>query len=131
MPIRVEPKVYFAAERTFLSWLEFSIILGTISAALLNFGEDYITLSSSWAFTILAASALLYSLVLYIWRVDKIRKRRDVKRVYYEKWGPTVLGVGLVLAVLTNFALRVRQDGFMAPDHDFGKGGYGRVGDEL
>lgn len=38
VPVRVEPKVFFAAERTFLSWLEFSIILGSIAATLLNFG---------------------------------------------------------------------------------------------
>ncbi|KAL2831575.1 VTC domain-containing protein [Aspergillus pseudoustus] len=116
VPVRVEPKVYFAAERTFLSWLEFSILLGTIAATLLNFGEDYITFACSWAFTILAAVALVYSLMLYIWRVDKIRKRRDVKRVYYEKWGPTVVGVGLVAIMLTNFALRVRQAGFTSRD---------------
>jgi uncharacterized membrane protein YidH (DUF202 family) len=116
VPVRVEPKVYFAAERTFLSWLEFSILLGTIAATLLNFGDDYITFACSWAFTILAAVALIYSLVLYIWRVDKIRKRRDVKRVYYEKWGPTVVGVGLVAIMLTNFVLRVRQTGFTSRD---------------
>ena len=114
VPVRVEPKVYFAAERTFLSWLEFCIILGSIAATLLNFGHDLITFSSAWAFTILAAIALLYSLVLYIRRVDKIRKRRDVKRVYYEKWGPTVLGLGLVLVLLVNFALRIHRGGFMA-----------------
>ena len=109
----MEPKVYFAAERTFLSWLEFSIVLGSIAAALLNFGLDVITFASAWAFTVLAAAALLYSLVLYIRRVDKIRKRRDVKRVYYEKWGPTVLGLGLVLVVLVNFTLRIREGGFL------------------
>lgn len=64
--------------------------------------------------------ALLYSLILYIWRVDKIRKRRDVRRVYYEKWGPTILGGGLVLAVLMNFILRVKQSEFMAPDDGVG-----------
>ncbi|GKZ21476.1 vacuolar transporter chaperone [Aspergillus brasiliensis] len=118
VPVRVEPKVYFAAERTFLSWLEFSILLGTIAATLLNFGEDYITFGSSWAFTVLAAVALLYSLMLYVWRVDKIRKRRDVKRVYYEKWGPTVVGLGLVVIVMVNFGLRARQAGFLAKDGD-------------
>lgn len=126
VPVRVEPKVYFAAERTFLSWLEFSIILGGIAATLLNFGVDSVSLGSSWAFTILAAAALVYSLFLYIWRVDKIRKRRDVKRVYYEKWGPTVLSVGLVVIVLVNFGMRVRAGGFMA-----GEGTPGRHGDEL
>ncbi|KAJ5657755.1 Vacuolar transporter chaperone 4 [Penicillium longicatenatum] len=114
VPVRVEPKVYFAAERTFLSWLEFSIILGGIAATLLNFGVDSITLASSWAFTILAAMALVYSLVLYLWRVDKIRKRRDVKRVYYERWGPTILSLGLVAIVLTNFGFRISAGGFMA-----------------
>ncbi|KAL3480714.1 vacuolar transporter chaperone 4 [Aspergillus californicus] len=118
VPVRVEPKVYFAAERTFLSWLEFSILLGTIAATLLNFGEDYITFACSWAFTVLAAVALVYSLMLYIWRVDKIRKRRDVKRVYYEKWGPTVVGVGMVVIMLTNFVLRIRQAGFTSRDGD-------------
>ncbi|OOF92481.1 hypothetical protein ASPCADRAFT_517870 [Aspergillus carbonarius ITEM 5010] len=126
VPVRVEPKVYFAAERTFLSWLEFSILLGTIAATLLNFGDDYITFASSWAFTVLAAIALLYSLMLYIWRVDKIRKRRDVKRVYYEKWGPTVVGLGLVVIVMVNFGLRARQAGFWAKggrDSDVPHGG--------
>ncbi|PGH01045.1 hypothetical protein GX51_05482 [Blastomyces parvus] len=111
VPVRVEPKVYFAAERTFLSWLEFSIILGSIAAALLNFGRDPVTLASSWAFTALACLSLIYSLLLYMWRVDKIRKRRDVKHVYHEKWGPTVLCVGLLVAVCVNFGLRVKSGG--------------------
>lgn len=116
VPVRVEPKVYFAAERTFLSWLEFSILLGSIAATLLNFGQDNSTLIASWAFTVLAACTLLYSLLLYIWRVDKIRKRRDVKRVYYEKWGPTVLGIGLVVIIFVNFGLKARQTGFWDRD---------------
>ncbi|KAG5289350.1 vacuolar transporter chaperone 4 [Histoplasma ohiense] len=111
VPVRVEPKVYFAAERTFLSWLEFSIILGSIAATLLNFGHDTVTLVSSWVFTILACLSLVYSLLLYMWRVDKIRKRRDVKHIYHEKWGPTVLCVGLLVAVCVNFGLRARSGG--------------------
>lgn len=109
VPVRVEPKVYFAAERTFLSWLEFSIMLGGIASALLNFGNDAIALWSAWAFTVLACLALLYSFMLYLWRVDKIRKRRAVKRVYHEKWGPTVLCAGLVVCVMVNFGLRFKE----------------------
>ncbi|KAL2217731.1 vacuolar transporter chaperone 4 [Thermoascus aurantiacus ATCC 26904] len=126
VPVRVEPKVYFAAERTFLAWLEFSIILGSIAATLLNFGRDAVTLTASWAFTVLAVLALLYSLVLYIWRVDKIRKRRDVKRVYHEKWGPTLLCIGLVVAVAFNFALRMRHGGMM--DDGYDRGHHGKLG---
>ncbi|KAI9761664.1 MAG: hypothetical protein M4579_000898 [Chaenotheca gracillima] len=109
VPVRVEPKVYFAAERTFLAWLEFSIILGSIAATLLNFG-DSISLNSAWAFTIVACLALLYSLGSYVWRLDKIRKRRAVR--YHDAFGPTVLCLGLFTAVAINFGLRVRQDGW-------------------
>ena len=78
----------------------------------------------------LAALALVYSLVLYIWRVDKIRKRRDVKRVYYEKWGPTVVGVGLAVVLLVNFILRARQAEFNARD-DYPGNGQGSDSGEL
>ncbi|KAI9824902.1 MAG: vacuolar transporter chaperone [Thelocarpon impressellum] len=109
VPVRVEPKVFFAAERTFLSWLEFSIILGSIAATLLNFGDD-VSLLSAWAFTGMACAALLYSMVLYLWRVDKIRKRRAVR--YHDRFGPTLLCVGLLAAMGINFGLRVREDGW-------------------
>lgn len=77
VPVRVEPKVQLATERTFLSWLEFSIILGSIAATLLNFG-DPLTLAAAWAFTIVACLSLFYSMGLYMWRVKMIRTRRAV-----------------------------------------------------
>ena len=106
VPVRVEPKVYFAAERTFLSWLEFSIILGSIAATLLNFG-DSISLASAWAFTIVACVALLYSMGLYLWRVQMIRGRRAVR--YHDKWGPSFLCAGLAAAVGISFGIRLSQ----------------------
>lgn len=36
IPVRVEPKVFFANERTFLSWLHFCIVLGGLALGLLN-----------------------------------------------------------------------------------------------
>jgi uncharacterized membrane protein YidH (DUF202 family) len=92
VPVRVEPKVQLATERTFLSWLEFSILIGSIAATLLNFG-DSLSFAAAWAFTIVACIALIYSAVLYLWRVRKIRERRAV--VYHDKWGPTLLCIGL------------------------------------
>ena len=106
VPVRVEPKVYFAAERTFLSWLEFSIILGSIAATLLNFG-DSVSLASAWGFTIVACVALLYSVGLYLWRVRMIRGRRAVR--YHDKWGPSFLCLGLAAAVGISFGIRLSQ----------------------
>ncbi|KAF2135025.1 SPX-domain-containing protein [Dothidotthia symphoricarpi CBS 119687] len=109
VPVRVEPKVQLATERTFLSWLEFSILIGSIAATLLNFG-DGIAFAAAWAFTIIACLALIYSAGLYLWRVRMIKSRRAV--VYHDKWGPTLLCVGLFCAVALSFGFR------------FGKGGY-------
>ncbi|KAJ9659686.1 vacuolar transporter chaperone [Coniosporium apollinis] len=108
VPVRVEPKVFFAAERTFLSWLEFSIILGSIAATLLNFGDN-VSLASAWAFTIVACLSLLYSMGLYLWRSDMIRKRRAV--TYHDKWGPSILCVGLFAAVAVSFGMRLSYGG--------------------
>ncbi|KAI7497163.1 SPX-domain-containing protein [Hortaea werneckii] len=108
VPVRVEPKVSFAAERTFLAWLEFSIILGSIAATLLNFG-DTISLASAWAFTVVAVVALFYSLGLYLWRVRAIKSRRAVD--YHDKWGPSVLCFLLLIAVAISFAYRWAKGG--------------------
>jgi uncharacterized membrane protein YidH (DUF202 family) len=37
--MRIEPKTFFANERTFLSWLHMSVTLGSIAAALLGFSN--------------------------------------------------------------------------------------------
>jgi SPX domain protein involved in polyphosphate accumulation/uncharacterized membrane protein YidH (DUF202 family) len=111
VPVRVEPKVYFAAERTFLSWLEFSIIIGSIAATLLNFGDD-VSLVSAWGFTIVACAALVYSVIIYWLRVQMIRKRRASVSRYYDKWGTTALCVGLIGATVVTFVFRIREDGW-------------------
>jgi SPX domain protein involved in polyphosphate accumulation/uncharacterized membrane protein YidH (DUF202 family) len=109
VPVRVEPKVQLATERTFLSWLEFSILIGSIAATLLNFG-DGLAFAAAWAFTIIACIALFYSAGLYLWRVRKIRERRAV--VYHDKWGPTLLCIGLLIAVSVSFGLRIGKGGY-------------------
>jgi SPX domain protein involved in polyphosphate accumulation/uncharacterized membrane protein YidH (DUF202 family) len=111
VPVRVEPKVYFANERTFLSWLEFSIYLGSIAATLLNFGDDA-SLLSAWGFTIVASIALLYSVGIYYLRVEMIRKRRANVARYYDKYGPTFLCIGLLAATIVNFVFKIREDGW-------------------
>ena len=43
LPVKVEPKVSFANERTFLSWLHFTVVLGGLAVGLLNFGDKVVT----------------------------------------------------------------------------------------
>ena len=107
--MRVEPKVFFAVERTFLEWFQISILFSGIAGFLLNFGDN-VSLSASWLFLIVAIASLLYSLIVYLIRVSWLRKRRAAR--YYDKYGPTVLCFLLVLAVAVNFGQRVAHAGW-------------------
>jgi hypothetical protein len=60
IPVRVEPKVFFANERTFLSWLNFSAMLGGLAMGLLNFG-DSIGQICGLLFTLDALGTFLFS----------------------------------------------------------------------
>ncbi|CAI5758403.1 unnamed protein product [Candida verbasci] len=105
LPARVEPKVFFANERTFLSWLNFTVILGSLGVGLLNFG-DYVGRISAGLFTFIAMLTMLYALVTYHWRAKAIRLRGSGP--YDDRFGPTMLCFFLLVAVIVNFILRIR-----------------------
>jgi hypothetical protein len=135
VPVRVEPKVYFAAERTFLGWvsadgtespfffglflrmhanhdvcqLEYSIYISTIAVTLLNFGSHPTRTSFMVAglFTLVAVLSLIYSVVIYLYRGRSIRNRKAAK--YYDRWGPSILAVSLFVAVALNFGFEGRE----------------------
>ena len=109
VPVRVEPKVQFAIERTFLEWLQISILLGGIAGFLLNFG-DSVSVGIAFAFTAVAVVFLLYSLGMYLWRVNNIRERRAVR--YHDKYGTTAICLLLVVSVVINFGKTIAQDGW-------------------
>ncbi|KAF8896475.1 VTC domain-containing protein [Infundibulicybe gibba] len=108
IPIRIEPKVYFAAERTFLKWLNTSVFIGTIATTLLNFvpPEDSRGLISAALFTLCALLAIAYSAGIFLFRAYRLRERR-AEGLYYDKYGPTVLCVILFASLATNIGLRV------------------------
>ncbi|CCL98802.1 uncharacterized protein FIBRA_00807 [Fibroporia radiculosa] len=110
VPVRVEPKVYFAAERTFLKWLHFAIYIGTIATTLLNFIDprDTVGLISAGLFTLTALVAIAYSAIIFVYRALKLRKRH-ADGMYYDKYGPTVLSLFLVGALGISVVLRLRE----------------------
>ncbi|KAG2222054.1 hypothetical protein INT45_003699 [Circinella minor] len=104
LPVRVEPKVFFANERTFLSWLNFTVVLGGLAMGLLNFG-DRIGRMSAVLFTVIAMGVMVYALYTFHWRATKIRNREAAP--YDDRVGPTVLCIFLLAAILVNFYLRI------------------------
>ncbi|TFK27790.1 SPX-domain-containing protein [Coprinopsis marcescibilis] len=107
VPVRVEPKVYFAAERTFLKWLNNAVFIGTIATALLNFtpSTDTRGLISAAFFTLCALLAIAYSAGIFLFRSYRLRER-SAEGLYYDKFGPTILCGVLFLALATNIGLR-------------------------
>jgi hypothetical protein len=92
-----------------MNQLEYSIYIGTIAMTLLNFGE-HPTASSFWVagiFTLLAILSLCYSVGIYLYRSRSIRNRKAAR--FYDKWGPTVLCVSLLIAVALNFGFEGRE----------------------
>ncbi|KAI8377890.1 VTC domain-containing protein [Radiomyces spectabilis] len=59
--VRVEPKTFFANERTFISWLQFCALLLTVALNLLNFG-DSVSRIVGGIFIGLAAAVAIYAL---------------------------------------------------------------------
>jgi len=112
VPVRIEPKVYFASERTFLKWLHFSIYIGTIATTLLNFIEpgDTHGLIAAAMFTFAALLTMAYSTIVFVYRSLKLRTR-SAEGLYYDKWGPSLLCVVLVAALATNVVLRLMEIG--------------------
>ena len=103
LPIRVEPKVFFANERTFLSWLNFTVILGGLAIGLLNFGDQVGRIRAA-LFTLVAMTTMVYALITYHWRAKSIRQRGQGG--FDDRFGPTVLAIMLLAAVVVNFVLR-------------------------
>lgn len=106
IPIRIEPKVYFASERTFLSWLSIGMILSVTTTTLLNYGTKT-ALTASIGFFITSLFTFLYSTVMYIWRTLMIRDRRSVS--YGDKFGPNMICICLALSTFVTFIFKYTE----------------------
>lgn len=106
VPVRVEPKVYFANERTFLSWLSIGMIVGATALALLNYGARS-ALTASVGFFFTAIVIFLYATYKYLWRVVMIRQKKAVD--YADKAGPRCICGLLLLATLVSFFFKYTE----------------------
>ncbi|KAG1057608.1 hypothetical protein G6F43_000558 [Rhizopus delemar] len=105
LKVRAEPKVFFANERTFISWLQFCALLLTVALNLFNFG-DVVSRIIGGIFITLAASISIYALYRFEKRAWMINRRIEGR--YDDIWGPVVLCALLVIALIVNFYLRFK-----------------------
>lgn len=104
--MRIEPKTFFANERTFISWLHMSITLSSIAVAMIAFSSG--SPSAFWGgATLLPVSILfiIYAVSIFSARAEYIRRRESGP--YDERKGPLVLSIILVFALVANFAIHL------------------------
>ncbi|GAA5805300.1 hypothetical protein HPULCUR_010815 [Helicostylum pulchrum] len=102
-PLRVEPKVFFANERTYFSWMSFGTLISTFSLALFNAG-DAVGKLSGIVYSLISISILMYGMGLYYRRRELIHNR--AAGPYDELVGPTVICFALLFAVGLNAYLK-------------------------
>jgi len=106
VPIKVEPKVFFANERTFLAWLHISVLLAGASIAIISFA-DANPWSQLYGVILLpvAIAFICYAMYQYSRRAAMIRRRDPGP--YEDTTGPTVLGILLMMSIIAQFALKL------------------------
>jgi uncharacterized membrane protein YidH (DUF202 family) len=119
VPQKIDPKTFFANERTFLKWLSISVMIGLMSLTLLNF-SDTNTDGAELAGLILMPVSIIfmvYALIIFRGRASKIYMREPMR--YDDTRGPTLLVVvlGVAVTLATIFSLqrhyaRVQAAGF-------------------
>ncbi|KIJ98173.1 hypothetical protein K443DRAFT_680965 [Laccaria amethystina LaAM-08-1] len=105
--VKVESKVWFANERTWVSWLNISVLLAALALGLFNASKDDIARRMAYVYAVISICVLIYGYALYQHRITMIR-RRDPGH-FDALAGPILLSIALFVAVLANFILRVRE----------------------
>eukprot|EP00744_Colponema_vietnamica_P000829 GILI01001439.1.p1 GENE.GILI01001439.1~~GILI01001439.1.p1 ORF type:complete len:179 (+),score=47.39 GILI01001439.1:82-618(+) len=108
VPQKIDPKTFFANERTFLKWLSISVLIGAMALTLLNFSDSDSDGAQLAGLVLLPVSIsyMLYSLMVFRNRANKIYLREPMR--YDDTRGPTILVIILAVAVLlaTTFSLQ-------------------------
>ncbi|EIW84302.1 hypothetical protein CONPUDRAFT_50017 [Coniophora puteana RWD-64-598 SS2] len=102
--IKVEGKVWFANERTWISWLNLAVLLGTLSLALFNASDEPVARNFAYVYALISIGVLIYGYLLYQRRITMIRKRDPGH--YDQILGPVIVSALLFFAVLANFIVR-------------------------
>lgn len=103
VPVRIEPKVYFAAERTFLSWLSIGMILGATATTLITYGSKS-ALAASIGFFIAALFTMAYASYKFVKRTLAIREKKVT--AYADKFGPSMICFLIAAATFTSFSFK-------------------------
>ncbi|KAF8945482.1 hypothetical protein BGZ47_002546 [Haplosporangium gracile] len=112
-PKRPDAKAFFSNERTYMHWIKFGLLLGSMALTLLSFGKS-MGLRVGLVLVLVAMSTLVYATTIFHLR-DRWMKQFRLDVLYYDRVGPSILFMALFAAFATNVALTVfklmKEDG--------------------
>ncbi len=105
---KVEPKTFFANERTFIHWLHMGVMVAGVASGVLAFAPES-EASQYYAVTLLpvALGFCVYALHTYSWRAERIRLR--IPGRWDDPMGPVIIAVCLVAVLTVNFFMRLYE----------------------
>jgi uncharacterized membrane protein YidH (DUF202 family) len=100
-PLKIEPKTYFANERTFIQWISAGVLIFSLSIALMTISPT----SRVVGLVVFPISILFfaYALWLFLWRVGKINARE--RGNYFDSYGPWFFSIALTLVAAVSLAV--------------------------
>ena len=97
----LEPKLYFANERTFLHWMHASLTLTSVGMVLVAMDDDSpAPLVIGVALSLISVLLIAYAYRTFIRRIGFIRSRSATERVD-DPVGPVVLAAAVIVALVT------------------------------
>ena len=112
---KLEPKLIFATERTFVHWLHASVVFLTFGAGAMAVADGAAGTAAERSRAWVVAVALsvgsiainIYALYNYKWRLGRIRSREPVE--WGDPRGPAVIGSILIALLSLSLVLNTRR----------------------
>lgn len=104
--LKIEPKTFFANERTFLQWFSTATLISSVALALIGVETQQSELVTvGFIFLPVAMLILIYAFFMFYSRVKKLEAREPSQK-YADIWGPALLTLLLVIALFLSMAIK-------------------------
>jgi len=99
--------VWLANERTWVSYLNVGVLIGTLALALFNASKDDVARNFAYFYAVVSVGIVTYGYIVYQHRISMIR-RRDPGH-FDQIVGLVIISALLFFAILANFVIRVQE----------------------